>query len=77
MTNSSVSFQGFTYKNDMCDTSKLSHLRGSPQHPKTLGSPLGCLHLKSLFIGIKEGGGTPIVGVQTGQMADRIDREHT
>jgi hypothetical protein len=38
MTNSSVSFQGFTYKNDMCDTSKLSHLRGSPQvHPKTLG----------------------------------------
>ncbi len=31
MTNSSVSFQGFTQQNDTCDTSKLSQRGGSPQ----------------------------------------------
>jgi hypothetical protein len=30
MTSSPVSFQGFTYENDMCDTLKLSHPRGAP-----------------------------------------------
>jgi hypothetical protein len=31
MTPSSVSIQGFTHKNDMCDSLKLSHLKGAPQ----------------------------------------------
>jgi hypothetical protein len=31
MTNTTVSSQGFTHKNDTCDTSKLSHSRGAPQ----------------------------------------------
>jgi hypothetical protein len=31
MTQSSVSVQGFTHKNDTCDTLKLSHPRGAPQ----------------------------------------------
>ncbi len=60
--------------------SKLSRHRGSPQgvHLTSflIGIPLGCLHLKSLFIGIKGGGGYSQWVVQTGQMADRIDREH-
>jgi hypothetical protein len=30
MTQSSVSVQGFTHKNDTCDTLKLSHPRGAP-----------------------------------------------
>ena len=57
MTNSSVSSQGFTHKNDTCDTSKLSHRGGSPQMDKPIGIPWDGLHLKSLFIGIKVGGG--------------------
>jgi hypothetical protein len=36
MTPSSVSVQGFTHKNDMCDTRKLSHRRGAAQ---AVGSP--------------------------------------
>ncbi len=56
MTNSSVSFQGFTQQNDTCDTSKLSHRRGSPQF---VGMPWEHVELNPLFIGIKRGGGTP------------------
>jgi hypothetical protein len=33
MTPSSVSVQGFTHKNDTCDTRKLSHLRGAAHKP--------------------------------------------
>jgi hypothetical protein len=40
MTSSPVSFQGFTYENDMCDTLKLSHPRGAPhQAGVELGIP--------------------------------------
>ncbi len=53
MTNSSVSSQGFTHKNDTCDTSILSHRKGSPQRVHlTHWDPLGSVDLKSLFIGI-------------------------
>ena len=33
MTLTNVSIQGFTNQNDICDTSKLSQLRGAPQTP--------------------------------------------
>src|SRR5437016_4888861 len=49
----------------------LSHLKGAPQHPKTLGYPLGCLHLNPLFVGIPggEGEGVPLRGTDRPESA--------
>jgi len=50
MTTFTVSFQGFTFTNRLLGMKLLSHHKGAPQ---INWDTLGCLHLKSLFIGIK------------------------